>query len=104
MELISTGRLLSGVEAAQWGLVNQSLPKEKLVEHARSVAALVAKGPTAALAESKRLMRRIDEEALGLFAVLRCEAQAQGAAGRTADYKEGIGAFQQKRAPRFVGR
>ena len=104
LELIYTGRLLSGAEAAQWGLVNQSLPKEKLVEHARSVAAQVAKGPTAAFAESKRLMRRIDEEALGLFAVLRCEAQAQGAAGRTADYKEGIGAFQQKRAPRFVGR
>jgi 2-(1,2-epoxy-1,2-dihydrophenyl)acetyl-CoA isomerase len=104
LELIYTGRLLSGVEAAQWGLVNQSLPKEKLVEHARSVAAQVAKGPTAAFAQSKRLMRRIDEEALGLFAVLRCEAQAQGAAGKTADYREGIGAFQQKRAPRFVGR
>jgi 2-(1,2-epoxy-1,2-dihydrophenyl)acetyl-CoA isomerase len=104
LELIYTGRLLSGVEAAQWGLVNQSMPKEKLVGHARSIAAQVAKGPTAAFAESKRLMRRIDEEALGLFAVLRCEAQAQGAAGRTADYKEGIGAFQQKRVPRFIGR
>jgi len=80
------------------------MPKEKLVGHARSIAAQVAKGPTAAFAESKRLMRRIDEEALGLFAVLRCEAQAQGAAGRTADYKEGIGAFQQKRVPRFIGR
>jgi len=104
LELIYTGRLLSGVEAVQWGLVNQCLPKEQLVERVRSVAAQVAKGPTAAFAESKRLMRRIDEEALGLFAVLHCEAQAQGAAGRTADYKEGIGAFQQKRAPRFVGR
>ena len=104
LELIYTGRLLSGAEAAQWGLVNQSMPQDKLLEHARSVAAQVARGPTAAFAESKRLMRRIDEEALGLFAVLRCEAQAQGAAGKTADYKEGIGAFQQKRAPRFSGR
>jgi enoyl-CoA hydratase/carnithine racemase len=49
------------------------------------------------------LVRRIDEEALGLFAVLKCEAQAQGAAGRTADYKEGISAFQQKRAAKFRG-
>src|SRR5215813_10027045 len=104
MELIYTARLLSEDEKEQWGLINQSLPKEKLLEHTRSVAAQVAKGPTAAFAESKRLMRRIDEEALGLFAVLRCEAQAQGAAGRTADYKEGIEAFQHKRAPRFVGR
>ncbi len=104
LELIYTGRLLSGVEAANWGLVNQSMPKEKLAEHARAVALQVAKGPTAAFMESKRLMRRIDAESLGLQAVLRCEAQAQGAAGKTADYKEGISAFQQKRPPKFVGR
>jgi enoyl-CoA hydratase/carnithine racemase len=53
--------------------------------------------------ESKRMVRRIDEEGLGLFAVLRCEAIAQGIAGRTADYKEGITAFQQKRTPKFSG-
>jgi len=104
LELIYTGRLLSGAEAAQWGLVNQSMPREKLVEHTRSVAAQVAKGPTAAFMESKRLLHRIDEEGLGLLAVLRCEAQAQGVACRTADYKEGISAFQQKRTPKFVGR
>jgi 2-(1,2-epoxy-1,2-dihydrophenyl)acetyl-CoA isomerase len=104
LELIYTGRLLSGAEAASWGLVNQSLAKEKIVDHTRAIASQVAKGPTAAFMESKRLMRRIDEEGLGLFAVLRCEAQAQGAAGKTADYKEGIGAFQQKRAPKFTGK
>ena len=104
LELIYTGRLLSGTEAAQWGLVNRSMPKEALVEETRKVAAQVAQGPTAAFMQSKRLVRRIDEEAMGLLAVLKCEAQAQGAAGRTADYKEGITAFQQKRAPKFVGK
>jgi 2-(1,2-epoxy-1,2-dihydrophenyl)acetyl-CoA isomerase len=54
--------------------------------------------------QSKHLIRRIDEEAMGLFAVLKCEAQAQGIAERTADYKEGIAAFHQKRSPRFQGR
>jgi 2-(1,2-epoxy-1,2-dihydrophenyl)acetyl-CoA isomerase len=103
LELIYTGRLLSGVEAATLGLVNQSMSKDSLVEHARKIAGQVADGPTAAFMQSKRLVRRIDEEALGLFAVLKCEAQAQGAAGRTADYKEGIGAFQQKRPPKFKG-
>lgn len=103
LELIYTGRLLSGAEAAQLGLVNQSMSKDSLVEHARTIAGQVADGPTAAFMQSKRLVRRIDEEALGLFAVLKCEAQAQGAAGRTADYKEGISAFQQKRAPKFQG-
>jgi enoyl-CoA hydratase/carnithine racemase len=104
LELIYTGRLISGTEAASLGLVNQSMPAGALLEHTRKVAAEVANGPTAAFMESKRLVRRIDEEALGLMAVLKCEAQAQGAAGRTADYKEGIGAFQQKRKPNFVGK
>ena len=104
LELIYTGRLLSGAEAASWGLVNQSMPKDKVLEHARAVATQVANGPTAAFMESKRLIRRIDEEGLGLLAVLKCEARAQGAAGRTSDYKEGISAFQQKRAPKFSGK
>jgi len=104
LELIYTGRLLSGAEAAQLGLVNRSMPKDSLMAETRKVAAQVASGPTAAFMQSKRLVRRIDEEAMGLFAVLKCEAQAQGAAGKTADYKEGISAFQQKRAPKFVGK
>jgi enoyl-CoA hydratase/carnithine racemase len=104
LELIYTGRLITGAEAAALGLVNQSLPREKLLEHARAVAAQVARGPTAAFMESKRLVRRINEEGLGLSDVLRAEARAQGVAGRTEDYKEGIGAFQQKRQPAFKGR
>lgn len=104
LELIYTGRLLSGAEAAQLGLVNRSMPKDSLVAETRKLAMQVAQGPTAAFMQSKRLVRRIDEEAMGLFAVLKCEAQAQGAAGKTADYKEGITAFQQKRAPKFQGK
>lgn len=104
LELIYTGRLLSGAEAAQLGLVNRSISKDSLVAETRKLAMQVAQGPTAAFMQSKRLVRRIDEEAMGLFAVLKCEAQAQGAAGKTADYKEGITAFQQKRAPKFQGK
>jgi enoyl-CoA hydratase/carnithine racemase len=104
LELIYTGRLISGSEAAAIGLVNQSMPKESLLEHARKIALGVANGPTAAFMESKRIIRRIDEESLGLFAVLKCEARAQGAASKTEDYREGMSAFQQKRAPKFTGR
>jgi 2-(1,2-epoxy-1,2-dihydrophenyl)acetyl-CoA isomerase len=104
LELIYTSRLLSGAEAAAWGLVNQCIPKGELVEKVRQLAAAVAKGPTAAFMESKRIIRMIDEEAAGLSEVLNYEARAQGAAGRTEDYKEGIGAFQQKRQAKFQGR
>jgi len=104
LELIYTSRLLSGTEAAAWGLVNQCLPKAELLEKVRHLAATVAKGPTAAFLESKRIVRMIDEESAGLSEVLDYEARAQGVAGRTADYKEGIGAFQQKRQAKFQGR
>ena len=104
LELIYTSRLLSGTEAAAWGLVNQSMPKAELLDKVRQLAATVAKGPTAAFLESKRIVRMIDEEAAGLSEVLDYEARAQGVAGRTVDYKEGISAFQQKRPAKFIGR
>ncbi len=104
LELIYSGRLLSGAEAAAIGLVNQSLPVDAVLSHTRTLAAQVATGPTAAFMESKRLVRRIDEEGLGLFAVLKHEAISQGVAARTEDYKEGISAFIQKRQPKFSGR
>jgi 2-(1,2-epoxy-1,2-dihydrophenyl)acetyl-CoA isomerase len=104
LELIYSGKLLSGAEAAAIGLVNQSFSPDAVLDRTRKFAAQVASGPTAAFMESKRLVRRIDEEGLGLFAVLKHEAISQGVAARTEDYKEGIGAFVQKRAPKFSGR
>lgn len=104
LELIYAGKLLSGTEAAAIGLVNQSFPPDAVLERTRKFATQVASGPTPAFMESKRLVRRIDEEGLGLFAVLKHEAISQGVAARTEDYKEGISAFVQKRAPKFSGK
>ncbi len=104
LELIYTGRLLSGQEAAAWGLVNASLPPDELLDHARTLARSIVQGPTAAFAHSKDLVRRIQAEGLSLEDVLAAEAAAQGAAAQTEDYGEGMRAFQEKRAPVFVGR
>jgi enoyl-CoA hydratase/carnithine racemase len=103
LELIYTARFLNGGEAEAWGLVNRQVPRAELVQTVRAMAAAVAKGPTAAFLESKRLVRRIGEEGLGLSSVLSAEARAQGAVARTNDYREGITAFNQKRAPKFTG-
>jgi 2-(1,2-epoxy-1,2-dihydrophenyl)acetyl-CoA isomerase len=104
LELIYSTRLLTGVEAAHIGLVNRAFPPKLVVAEARKLAGQVAKGPTAAFMESKRLIRRIRDEKLGLPEVLAAEAKAQGVAGRTSDYREGITAFQEKRTPKFTGR
>lgn len=104
LELIYSTRFLSGTEAAGLGLVNRALPLASLVAEVRKLALQVAQGPTAAFMESKRLLRRIRDDKLGLPEVLAAEAKAQGAAGRTSDYREGITAFQEKRTPKFTGR
>jgi enoyl-CoA hydratase/carnithine racemase len=104
LELIYSGRLLSGRDAEAWGLVNRSVAGSDLVRRTREVARVVAQGPTAAFLESKRLVRRIADESLSYRDVLAAEATAQGRASRTQDYAEGMGAFQAKRTPTFVGR
>jgi len=103
LELIYTGRLLSGAEAATWGLVNAAVPGEELLDTVRSMAAAVASGPTTAFRLSKQLVGRIQREGLSLDDVLAAEAKLQGEASRTQDYAEGIGAFQEKRTPKFTG-
>ena len=104
LELIYTTRFLSGAEAAQLGLVNRAFPLASLVAETRKLAVQVAQGPTAAFMESRRIVRRIRDEKLGLSEVLAAEAKAQGVAGRSADYREGITAFQEKRTPKFTGK
>jgi enoyl-CoA hydratase/carnithine racemase len=104
LELIYTGRLLSGDEASQWGLVNSAIPAADLLATVRDMARKVAAGPSAAFGLSKEIVGRIETEGLGLAAVLDLEAAAQSAASRSADYVEGISAFQEKRTPNFTGK
>jgi 2-(1,2-epoxy-1,2-dihydrophenyl)acetyl-CoA isomerase len=104
LELIYTGRLLSGREAAEWGLINRSVAGADLVRRTREMARSIAHGPTAAFLESKRIVRLIQDESPSTAAVLAAEAAAQGRASRTHDYQDGIAAFQEKRKPAFTGR
>jgi enoyl-CoA hydratase/carnithine racemase len=104
LELVYTGRLLSGREAAEWGLVNRSVAGADLVRRVRELAGTIARGPTAAFLESKRMVREILGGSPPLATVLAAEAAAQGRASRTHDYQEGITAFQEKRKPAFTGR
>lgn len=99
-ELIYTGRLLSGSEATAWRLINRAVPGEQLIEQATRLAQGIANGPTQAFALSKALLLQggdFDE-------LLTREAQQLRRVFATADLREGIAAFQQRRKPVFQGR
>jgi 2-(1,2-epoxy-1,2-dihydrophenyl)acetyl-CoA isomerase len=104
LELVYTGRFLSGAEAVEWGIANSVHPDDELLGAARTLAATIAAGPTATFMLSKDIVARIASDGLSLDEVLAAEAAAQGAASRTHDYGEGITAFQEKRKPTFIGR
>lgn len=104
LDLIYTGRLMSGTEAAQSGLFSRVFPAEDLVDETLGAARRAASGATAAFLASKQLVQRIRDERLALWDSIGIENAAQAALCDTDDYREGFAAFQQKRSPVFTGR
>jgi enoyl-CoA hydratase/carnithine racemase len=104
MDLIVTGRLMTGDEAVASGLFSRVFPADELVDATRAAAREASNGPTEAFAASKRLIASLRDERLGLWAAMSAENRAQAALRDTDDYREGFAAFQQKRRPAFTGR
>ncbi|MET0734868.1 MAG: enoyl-CoA hydratase-related protein [Microbacterium sp.] len=104
LDLIYTGRLMSGTEAVQSGLFSRVFPADEVVDATMDAAASAAAGATAAFLASKELVGRIRDERLSLWESVILENAAQAALCDTDDYREGFAAFQEKRAPRFTGR
>ncbi|MET1041325.1 MAG: enoyl-CoA hydratase-related protein [Acidimicrobiales bacterium] len=96
------GDMVEAPQALDWGLVNEVVPAEELVETARAWARRLADGPTTALSLSKRLL---DASAGSSFEeALEGEARSQHITYTTADMGEGISAFLERREPRFTGK
>ena len=96
------GEPLAAAKAAEWGLIWEVVSDMELQVRAHDIAARLAAGPTAAIARTKAALRAsfsntLDEQ-------LALEARLQGEAGETYDFREGVMAFLEKRAPDFRGR
>jgi 2-(1,2-epoxy-1,2-dihydrophenyl)acetyl-CoA isomerase len=100
--LAMTGLPVTAPQAADWGMIWQALPAEKLMEEARSLAEKLANGPTLGFAHVKKAIHAAATNTLE--AQLDLEAQYQKTCGTSADYAEGVTAFLNKRAPAFQGR
>jgi 2-(1,2-epoxy-1,2-dihydrophenyl)acetyl-CoA isomerase len=102
LELSLTNRTLSAQEALQWGLVSRVVPDSELLPASEALAKQLAAGPTLAFKETKRLLHLSGTESLET----QMEQETIGIAGivKTADAKEGIASFLEKRAAKFQGK
>jgi 2-(1,2-epoxy-1,2-dihydrophenyl)acetyl-CoA isomerase len=102
MELLVLGRELSGTEAADWGLVHAALDDDALDAGTEELVAQLADAPTVAVGLTKWLVHA--GGGLDLERHLANEAFAIELSSRTRDFREGLAAFREKRAPKFEGR
>jgi 2-(1,2-epoxy-1,2-dihydrophenyl)acetyl-CoA isomerase len=100
--MLLLGEKVSATDAAEWGLIHQAVSRPELDNAAEEVLDRLASGPTVAIGLAKQalsfgqhatLSQSMTQELFNLE--LSC---------RTSDFKEGLEAFQQRRAPKFHGR
>jgi enoyl-CoA hydratase len=102
MEMCLTGRMMDAAEAERSGLVSRIVPEADLIEEAVHTAELIAGLSLPAVMMTKETINRVDE--LSLAEGLRFERRVFHAMFATADQKEGMAAFVEKRKPNFSDR
>ena len=102
MEMSLLGDAVEADEALRIGLVNKVVPDENLAEETAALAGRLATMPTAAIGRTRQALHASFEA--DLETALEQEAEGQTFCGYTADHKEGVRAFFEKREARFSGR
>jgi enoyl-CoA hydratase/carnithine racemase len=100
-ELTFTGQMIDAQQALAWNLVSQVVPGESLMETARGIANAIAANPPHAVRMAKRLIREGMHSRLDT--VLEMSAAFQALSHQTADHREAVAAFVDKRPPVFTG-
>jgi len=102
MEMVLSGRFMSAREAYDAGLVTRVVSKEEFLSEAMRLAKEIAERPPVALKLGKEAVLKADE--MSLSEALDYERKLLYTLFSTADQKEGMKAFMEKRPPKFTGR
>ncbi len=98
-EMAFTGEAINAQEALAFGLVSRVVAADQLLPEAKKLAAKIAANPGAVMRMTKRLLR--EGEHASLASLLEMSAGYQAIAHKTADHREAVTAFIEKRQPKF---
>jgi 2-(1,2-epoxy-1,2-dihydrophenyl)acetyl-CoA isomerase len=102
MGLAMLGEKVPAEQAAAWGLIWKCVDDAEFGAAVETLLAQLAEAPTAGIVAIKRALHASADNSLEQQ--LDLERDAQRALGNSADYREGVAAFLEKRPPRFIGR
>jgi len=100
-DLLLTGRIFDAEEALRIGLLKEIVPPEKLMGRARELAAELMESSPMSLAYTKRLLT--DHARAELDAQIEAAIRENAGIRATADFREGIASFLEKRKPKWTG-
>ena len=99
-DLLLTGRIIDAAEAHRMGLVTEIVPMERLMPRAREIAGLLMAASPAAVVQTKKLLLNFDRAAIRAELEVAIEANAD--IRSTADFREGVESFLEKRPPKWT--
>jgi 2-(1,2-epoxy-1,2-dihydrophenyl)acetyl-CoA isomerase len=102
MGLAMLGDKLSAEKAEAWGLIWKTVPDDELAAETQAMARHFASAPTKGLAFTKQALYASPHNTLQQQLTLECGMMSE--LGRSDDYREGVAAFMEKRAPQFKGK
>ena len=101
-ELFMTGESVGAERAAQFGLINRVVPVDGLMDEALAMAQKIAAQPTGSIGRIKKMLNATFSNTLE--EQLELEHRCQVESGRSADFREGVTAFFEKRPHKFTGK